>query len=402
VSRRSLVLGGLAAVLLAACTSPPPPEQPTSTVVPPTDTPRAPEASPSAAASATASPTPRSRVYLPQVPQTGATPIPPSPTPVPATNTPIPAPTNTPGPPPPTNTPRPTAPPAPTPGPPVPILKVTKWGLGVYRDGNEIFNDLYTAKPTVILMQDPQIGWAKRVRETFPKAFIVGRRYKAENDQPLDNPAARGGTFADWIAELAVPLKGVVNAWMSYNEVLGSQVSDDYKRYNEFQVAFGDRLQKVHGVDAVSANDASGVVEPPDYPKYFADAIKTCRYFGVHAYSAPGSHRMRGEDAIYHAMRYRRYHDELEKAGISGKQMVMTESGLGDGWHGRVDDVQMAEEFFWFTDELEKDPYVIGHAAYGLFGGLDQRWKAFEMKGTDILTRMGYYEVPSKRPPTKP
>ena len=45
-----------------------------------------------------------------------------------------------------------------------------------------------------------------------------------------------------------------------------------------------ERLQKVHGVDAVAANDASGVVEPPDYPKFFADAIRASRYFGIHAF----------------------------------------------------------------------------------------------------------------------
>src|SRR5207302_1546840 len=112
-------------------------------------------------------------------------------TPVPSPSTPAPAPsTPAPTPPAPGPRPEPTAPPAPTPGPPIPILKITKWGLGVYRDGNDIFNDLYVAKPTVILLQDPTEGWARRVRETFPKAFIVGRRYKAENDQPLDHPLA--------------------------------------------------------------------------------------------------------------------------------------------------------------------------------------------------------------------
>src|SRR3989442_1417294 len=224
------------------------------------------------------------------------------------------------------------APPAPTPGPPIPILKITKWGLGAYREGNEVFNDLYAAKPTVILLQDPSVGWARRVRETFPKAFIVGRRYKAEGDQPLENPGPRGTAFADWVAELAVPLRDVVNAWVSYNEVLGATLSDDYKRYNEFQVAFAERLQRIHGSAAVAANDGSGAISPPDYyPKYFADAIRASRYFGVHAYSAPGSNRMRGDDAERHALRYRKIHNDLERAGIKAVQTVMTEPGLGAG-----------------------------------------------------------------------
>jgi hypothetical protein len=82
--------------------------------------------------------------------------------------------------------------------------------------------------------------------------------------------------------------------------------------------------------------------------------------------------------------------------------MVITESGLGDGWLHRVDDVQMTDEYVWFTDELENDAYMIGHAAYGLFG--DGTWKPFDMRATDILTRMGYYDLPSRRPkpPTRP
>jgi hypothetical protein len=66
----------------------------------------------------------------------------------------------------------------------------------------------------------------------------------------------------------------------------------------------------------------------------------------------------------------------------------------------------MVEDFFWFTDEMNKDPYMLGHAAYGLFGGVaDRDWGTFEMRATDILNRMGYYEEPSRRPtpvPTKP
>jgi hypothetical protein len=304
-----------------------------------------------------------------------------------------------------TDTPRPTPPPAPTAGPRVPITKETKWGMGVYREGNEVFDDLYVCKPTTILLMDPTEGWAHRIRESFPRALIVGRVFRNEVSQPLDNPGARGLAFADEVARSAVPLKGVVDAWMSYNEVVGHNAFEDYRRYDEFQVAFARKLQDDLGIPVVANNDGSGAVEPPDYPKYFANAIRACRYFGLHAYSPLGAHSMR-EAPEWNALRYRKIHDELEKAGIKGKEMVITESGLGDGWRGRVDDVRMVEDFFWFTDEMYKDPYVLGHAAYGLFGGVaDRDWGTFEMRATDILNRMGYYEEPSRRPtpvPAKP
>jgi hypothetical protein len=314
-------------------------------------------------------------------------PAPPSPTPPPPTL----------GTPRPTDTPRPTPPPAPTSGPRIPITKTTKWGLGVYREGNEVFEDLYVAKPTTILLMDPTEGWAKRVRGSFPKAFVVGRLFRRENAQPLDNPGPRGAAFADEVARLAVPLKGVVDAWMSYNEVVGHDAFEDYRRYNDFQIAFARRLQDEHGIPAVAGNDGSAAVEPADYPRYFAEAIRASRYFGLHAYSPPGSHRMR-DAAEWNALRYRKVHQALEAVGIRDKPMVITESGLGDGWLGRVDDVIMAEEFFWFTDELQQDRYVIGHAAYGLFGGVAGDWRNFELRATDVLTRMGYYEPPPRPP----
>lgn len=337
-------------------------------------------------------------MYLPSIGQTLPTVVAPTATPVPATRAPV-APIAPAGTPRPTDTPRPTPPPNPTPGPRAPITKITKWGLGVYRESNEIFDDLYVAKPTVILLMDPTAGWARRIRHTFPKAFIVGRRHFAEVRQPLDNPGPRGTAFADLVADQAAPLRGVVDAWMSYNEALGSQPSDDYKRYNEFQVTFAQRLQGTHGVAAIAANDGSGAIDPANYPKYFADAIRASKYFGVHAYSPPASNSMK-LDAEWNALRYRKINAELERAGIKNVKMVITESGLGDGWLNRVDDVQMAEDFFWFTDEMEKDPYVVGHASYGLFGVAGEEWRHFDMRGTDILNRMGYYEPPSRRPPT--
>jgi hypothetical protein len=345
-SRRQLLRRSFLAslALLAACRSPvaetPPPaatEAPTAlpppspTTVPPTQPVAAPTAIPTAPP--TASPT-RSTIFLPDVSsQFTPTALPPTPapsaTPVRPTNTPAPVPTVPTAPPRPTDTPRPTPPPGPTAGPRAPITKVTKWGLGVYREGNEVFDDLYVAKPTIILLMDPSEGWARRIREWFPKAFVVARRFRNEVSQPLDNPGPRGAAFADTVAAHAVPLKGVVDAWMSYNEVTAKNGYEDYKRYNEFQVAFARRLQEVHGIAAIAGNDGSGTVEPFDYPKYFADAIRASRFFGVHAYSPPGTSSMHHE-AEWNALRYRKIHDELEKAGIRDVKMVMTESGLGN------------------------------------------------------------------------
>jgi hypothetical protein len=258
-----------------------------------------------------------------------------------------------------------------------------KWGVGVYRDSNRVLDVIREAQPGVILLMDPGEGWARKVREAAPNAFIVGRRYKREDDQPLDKPAERGEEMADWVAEVAVPVKGVVDAWMSYNEVVGHDDFDDYKRYNDFQVAFAHRLQDVYGIAAVAGNDGSGAVEPADYPRYFAEAIRASQYFGLHAYSPPATSRM-DVDAEWNALRYRKVHDALEQAGIHGKQMVMTESGLGDGFrNGVASDEQMATDFAWFTRELRQDSYVIGQAAFGLFDDTGA-WDRFELTDSNV------------------
>jgi hypothetical protein len=49
----------------------------------------------------------------------------------------------------------------------------------------------------------------------------------------------------------------------------------------------------------------------------------------------------------------------------------------------------MADEFVWFTNELNKDDYVIGHAIFGLFGnGL---WGHFDLLYEPVLDYLGEY-----------
>lgn len=249
---------------------------------------------------------------------------------------------------------------------PVPTVRPTKWGVGLYTSCGDHLNSLKASRPGVILLLDPNPEFAREVRRTFPDAFIVGRLYAREDEQLLDNSEQRGVAFADRVAQHAVPLKGAIDAWMSYNEVTGTGNVAQYRAYIAFQVAFARRLQGTHGVAAVAGNDGSGAIEPEDYPRYFADAIRESAYFGVHAYSAPSSGSMR-QDAEWHTLRYRKIHAALERAGIHGVPMVITESGLGDGWRDFSSPDGQAADFAWFTDELHRDPYMIGHAAFGLF-----------------------------------
>jgi hypothetical protein len=299
----------------------------------------------------------------------------------------------------PTPTPRPTqtptltpAPPTPTPLPPTPtlgpVLRETKWGVGIYWGGNHQLEAAVRSGAGVVLLMNPDEGWARKVRQWFPKAFIVGRRALPQDQQPLDNPEQRGRAYADWVAELGVPLRDVVNAWVSYNEVVGHNDYEAYRRYNRFQVAFALRMRE-HGLKSVAGNDGPGVVEPEDYPEYFGEAIRASDYFGVHAYAPRHATTLRAE-AEWHALRYRKIFAALEAAGIRNVKMILTETGLWDGWRGVVSDVQMAADFIWLTRELERDPYVIGQAAFGIFG--NGTWRAFDLHDSAIPSLLGNYQ----------
>lgn len=270
---------------------------------------------------------------------------------------------------------------------PQPVIKTSKVGVGVYalHAGDDVVDSLLAIKPGVILLQDPDINFARKVRYLFPRAFIIGRTFVP--NQALDNPEHRGAALADKVAKMAVPFSGLIDAWQGYNEPVGHNDYKGYEAYNRLQVAFARRLQDHYGIPAVCGNDSPGAIEPEDYPKYFAEAIRVSRYFGIHAYAGPNALALNTPDAEYFALRYRKIHDELEKAGIKNVQMVITEVGLGNGWRGHVSEEAMAREFRWLADEMEKDPYVIGMAIFGIFAGSD--WYEFNIKGSRIVDLLG-------------
>lgn len=283
------------------------------------------------------------------------------------------------------STPPPTSAPAATRGP----IRITKLGLGVYDSGGAMLPILDQSRPSVILLQDPAADFAREVRKRFPRAFIVGRVFTA--DQPLDNPAQRGRAFADRVAAAAVPLKGVVDAWVSYNEVASSSDPGKLASYCTFQVAFAHHLQDDYGIAAVAANDGPRTVTAEDYVKYCADAIRTSKYFGFHDYPNPEVTSLRDPRAADQVFYYRRINDALLAAGISHGPFIATEVGLYNGFRGVESDTAMARDFVWLADQMNQDPYVLGGCVYGLF--VPGRWPGFNVDGSGIPQIMGDYNT---------
>jgi hypothetical protein len=269
--------------------------------------------------------------------------------------------------------------------------RVTRLGIGLYDSGGAFLPALDQLRPSTILLMDPTVDFAQEVRRAFPNAFIVGRIY--QKDQPLDNPSAQGTAFADLVAQKAVPLKGTVDAWMSYNEITGHKDVNNFRAYNAFQVAFAQRLQGNYGIPAVAGNDGPGTVEPQEYAQYFREAITASQYFGIHAYAPYGETSMRIPRSQDLVLRYRQIHDALVAAGIPVRngQFVITEAGLYDGWRGVASEESMAQDFLWFGDRLAEDSYVKGAAVFGLFA--TDRWEKFNIAGTLIARKIGEYNT---------
>ncbi len=292
---------------------------------------------------------------------------------------------------------------------PASLSTADKLGVGLY--GGIPFDAMRSFRPAMMLVQDPDPNNTRSLRQMFPNALIVGRHFVPDGDASLaqcgnaqEDHHARGVAFADSLAATAVPLKGVVNAWVSDNEQATGQHPEDYACHAQFQAGFVERLQGTYGIDAVAGNDAPGALDPADYARYFAKPIGEAAYFGVHAYGKPGAQTLQTDDAAHYALRYRQIHDALVSAGarLPRKGFLLTETGLYDGWRGSVPDDKMAADFIWLEQQTEQDAYVAGQFIYGF--GMGSRFGAFELQGSSLADQLGAFNaahagVPSTPPP---
>jgi hypothetical protein len=291
----------------------------------------------------------------------------------------------------------------PSPSPLAPIVTTTKLGIGLY--GGIPFDSLVQMRPAVFLVEDPSPDAAQQLRQVFPKALIVGRHFVTDGDSSLancsdgsENHQAKGAAFADIVAQQALPLEGVVDAWVGDNETASSADQGALACHAAFQLGFVDRLQQTYGVDAVAGNDATGAVEPQDYVTYFGRVISEAAYFGLHAYGKPGAATLQTPDAQYYALRYRMVHDALVSAGVRLPRggFLLTETGLYDGWRGAVSDQAMANDLEWLDQQLEQDDYVRGQMIFGL--GLFGRFTTFDLQGTSGPSLLGGFNGAGSAP----
>lgn len=307
-----------------------------------------------------------------------------------------------------------------------------KYGFHVNRTGDDVLDAIRRLKPRVIKSMESNIDFWKKVREFHPGLFLIGRDYVPNDQQSrfVDDPKGIGRRYAERVLGLeanSVLFQGrpLFDAWESYNEVMPGHVSDDEKRkYDEFQVAYGERL-RAGGFEPIAMNFATGNMRGSDFLDFFAGTLETYQYLGFHEYDWPDMWRLhkqnieeKGEEGMWLTLRYRRTMDlEGVRAKYGNKHtVIITECGMTQGvsggedvgpWHEShpVPEEQYWRSMLWYNNELLRDDYVM--AALLFVVGAVSPWHSFEhlggvMNRLEKLDRSGPDQpIPQPVPPEK-
>jgi len=307
-----------------------------------------------------------------------------------------------------------------------------KYGFHVNRTGDDVLDAIRRLKPKVIKTLDSNIDFWKKVRDFHPDIFLIGRDYVPNQEQSkfVDDPKGIGRAYAEKVLRLeanGVNFQGrpLFDAWESYNEVMPGHVDADQKRkYDDFQVAFGERL-RAGGFEPIAMNFATGNMRGEDFLDYFAGTLETYKYLGFHEYDWPELWRLhkqnieeKGEEGMWLTLRYRRTMDlEGVRAKYGNKHtVIITETGMTQGvsggedvgpWHEShpVSEEQYWRSLLWYNNELMRDDYLMAACLFVV--GAVSPWHSFEhlggvMNRLEKLNQSGPDQpIPTPVPPEK-
>ena len=307
-----------------------------------------------------------------------------------------------------------------------------KFGFHVNRTGDDVLDAIRRLKPRVVKSMESNIDFWKKVREFHPDVFLIGRDFVPQEEQGkfVNDPKGIGRAYAEKVLRLEannVVFQGrpLFDAWESYNEVMPGHVDTDQKRkYDEFQVAFGERL-RAGGFEPIAMNFATGNMRGADFLEHFAGTLETYTYLGFHEYDWPELWRLhkanieqKGEEGMWLTLRYRRTMDlEGVRARYGNKHtVIITEAGMTQGvsggedvgpWHEShpVPEEQYWRSLLWYNHELMRDEYVLAACLFVV--GAVSPWHSFEhlggvMNRLEKLDRNGPDQpIPQPVPPQK-
>jgi hypothetical protein len=245
--------------------------------------------------------------------------------------------------------------------------------------------DYFTrAQPRVAVSIDHDPNTWRAIKQATPNTFVVGRFYLDDSEQIfLDDPESRAEAFFNMMKPDAERMRGIYDAWMSYNEpILHSR--DEAQRLSRFHARWGDLMRAAGLVSCAysfsAGNPSEGDPRPdgtfePNYWLDLAEGLRHCDLLSLHEYDAPTLSRVQG----YLCLRYRKAIAALPPD--AQRQVVITECGIDGGtldsahaqfgWQKFTNEDGYLATLQWYDTELQKDNYVIGAAIFALAGWPD-------------------------------
>ena len=263
---------------------------------------------------------------------------------------------------------------------------MSKLGLHIHSWNHAIFVYCKTVGGAVHIILDHNEMMVNEVKRAQPKSLLIARLWVPE--QKLDNPIKNAQDFTDL---LLLYMDGCdFDGATGYNEWDGDLMYCDgrpggkevFERYADFEA---ERSRILHREGLLSVVGGCSVGTPPEHWfEVFRPALEEGDFLHLHEYSAPAM----WDAENWHCLKYRAVYRYLKEHGLPQLPLIISECGIDGGVVGRpregwrkfgITPWQYMAQWEWYDEEMMKDWFVVGSAAFDCGGGGGLGWASFNM-----------------------
>jgi hypothetical protein len=244
-----------------------------------------------------------------------------------------------------------------------------------------------------------------------PEVLCVGRpdeSFLAQHPILSGDPAALAQQFAATIFAPLVQRYPRIDVWEGPNEIgIAPNETERMQWYAAFLGEFGRQMDLL-GKRALLGAWAVGTPEFNLW-QYYLPVLQACR-----DHRAILSRHSYGPLDQWYSFRHRKDEAMFQPLGFANTPVIISECGadrLGNfpgPWRqvwGNRSDSYWQEYLLPFTQEIEKDAYVLGATLYTVGTGFSEAWRNFDVADTGLIGNLaGYAQTlpPEAPPPTTP